>query len=61
MTKTKNSININCALVFCDECPVYNIPDEELYYGPNNPLIYFSVYTYQRRCENNGMIQNGPT
>ena len=37
------------------------ITDEELDYGPNSPLIYFSVYTYQGRCSNHGIVPNGPT
>ena len=37
------------------------IPDYKLDDGPNAPLIHFSVYTYQGRCENNGIIPNGPS
>ena len=51
---------MNCALFFSDECPKYIIPDEELDGEPNSPLISFSVYTYQIRCEKNGILPNGP-
>ena len=49
------------ALGFCDECPKCIIPDKGLYDGPNDPLIHFSVYTYQGRCAKHGIIPNGPT
>ena len=45
--KEKKMIHIKCALVFCDECTEYNIPDEELAVGPNSSPIRFIVYTYQ--------------
>ena len=38
-------------LGFCGEFPNYIITDEELDDGPNAPLINFSDYTYQLRCE----------
>ena len=41
--KPMNMINIKCALVFNDECPEYNIPNEELDGGPNDSIIHFSV------------------
>ena len=48
--KPKNIIYMKCALVFCDECPNYSIPDE-VYGGLNDPFIHFSVYSYQVRFE----------
>ena len=59
--KTNNMVHINCALDFCDYFPEYNIPDEELDYGPNDSMINFIVYTHQRRCATNGKILNGPS
>ena len=53
-------IHIKCALVFCDECTEYNIPDEELAVGPNSSPIRFIVYTYQWRSETHGIIPIGP-
>ena len=58
--KPKNMIRIKCALGFCDECPEYNIPSEELDDGPNASIIHFSVYTYQGRCSIHGTIPNVP-
>ena len=59
--KTKNIINMKCDLGFCDECLKYIIPDEELDYGKNTPLILFSVYNYQEWCAKHGIVTNGPT
>ena len=36
--------------VFYDECPECIITDEEIYDGPNSPLIKFSVYT-RKMCQ----------
>ena len=46
--------------VFFNEFPEYNIPNEELGYGPNYSIIYFIVYIYQVRCATHGIITNGP-
>ena len=43
---------------FFNECPEYIDPDEELYDFSNDPLIHFSVYTYQLRCTKHGTIPN---
>ena len=45
---------------FCDECPEYIIPDEEVNDAPNDLLMNFSVYNYQRRCPKHVIITNGP-
>ena len=50
--KPSNIINIKCALRFCDEWSKYITTGEEIYDGPNHPLIQFGVYTYQGICEN---------
>ena len=59
--KPNNMVHIKCALGFCDKFPEYNISDEELYDGPNSPIIHFRVYTYQVRCATHGIITNGPS
>ena len=59
--KPDNIINTKFDLDFCDECTKFIIPYEELYYVPNNPLLHFSVYTYQRRCAKHGIIPKGTT
>ena len=46
--KPNNIIYMKCALGFFDESPKYSIPDE-VYGGPNAPLIHFSFYSYQGR------------
>ena len=51
-------IIIKCALVFFYECPENNIPDEELDDGSSDPIIHFSVYTYQGRCVKNETSPN---
>ena len=43
--KPNNIIHIKFEFLYV--CPEYIISDEELYDGPNAPLIHFSVYTYQ--------------
>ena len=48
-------------IIFCDECPEYNILDEELDGGPNASFVHFSVYTYHGRFVTRGIILNGPT
>ena len=58
--KPNNIINIKRALGFCDERNKYIIPDGELDDGPSFPLIHFSVYTYQVRCEKHVIIPNEP-
>ena len=57
----KRVLLIPILLFFCDECPDYMIPDEELYGIPNYPLINFSVYNYQGRCAKHGIIPNVTT
>ena len=52
---------MNGDLGFCDECSRYIITDEEIYDASNDPLIHFSVYTYQGRCAKHGIIPNGTT
>ena len=54
-------IHIKCALGFCDVFPEYNIPDEELYDGPNDSIVRFIVYNYQVRCATHRIIQNRPS
>ena len=57
--KPRNMIHIKCDLGFCDECPEYNIIDEEIDDGTNDSIINFSVYTYQGICTTYGIITNG--
>ena len=59
--KPNNMIHIKCALGVCDECPEYNIPDEELDDGPNVSLLHFIVYNYQGRCAAHAKISNVPS
>ena len=49
---------MKCSLCFSDECTHYIINYEELYDGPNDPLIHFSFFTYQGRCEKHVIIPN---
>ena len=53
-------IHFKCALCFCGEFPEYNLPDEEIYDGPNGSLVHFIFYTYQGICETHVIIKNGP-
>ena len=59
--KPNNIIHMNCDLTFFDYFPKCIIPDEELDDGLNDPLIHFSVYTFQVRCLKHGIIPNVPT
>ena len=59
--KTNNTIHIKCDLGCCDECPEYNITNEEIDDGPNNSIISFSVYTYQGGCAKHGITPNVPS
>ena len=45
---------------FLTSFPEYLITYGELYDGPNDSFVYFSVYTYQGRCTTHGIIPNGP-
>ena len=56
----KNIIKMHCALRFCDNCPQYNIPDEEQAQGPNAPVIHFTIYTKQSRCAVHGFVPGNP-
>ena len=52
---------IKSVLIFYNEWPEYNIPDEELDDRLNASLIHFSVYTSQGRCATHVIIPNGPS
>ena len=57
--KPKNMIHINFTLWFYYEFSECNIPNENLYGGPNASLIHFSVYTDQVICGTHVIIING--
>ena len=59
--KPNNMLYIKCDLSFCDECPEYNIFDEELDDERNFPLVLFSIYPYQGICEKHGIIPIRPS
>ena len=59
--KPNNIINMKCTLGFCNEFTEYNIPDEEIQYGPKATLFPLSFYPDQERCAKYGIILNGPT